>query len=207
MTKKIYGAITRHILENRAGYLAAAICMLIGLTLGALGGTKSAEASDQYISALSSAFSLHGASPTEILTESLWSSARFFLLIWISGWFIWLYPINLLEVLSKGFGIGYTTSYLITSDGLSGFCVSAISLLFQNILILPLLIIYSALQLRFSLNYSKIRYSGAAFKQRRRLIKFNLVSLSIVFLIIFLCSTLDAYVIPKLFSLICGNFA
>ena len=206
MTKKIQQKITTHISQNRIGYLLSAIYIILGLISGAVVGSKSAS-SPEYISAFYSAFSLHGADTTKIFLQSFYSNSKIILLLWLSGWLIWLYPINILELVSKGFGIGYTTTYITSSMGLKGFLLASTALTVQNLLVIPILIVYSAVQLKFSISFYKIKTSASAYKQRKKFIQHNIAMLIIFFIVIFICCLLEAYIIPKLITVICCNFA
>lgn len=188
--------LANHISENRYFYFLAAFFIAAGVIFGAFKGAAANSGIDCV-----SAFKLHGAAFSQILFQSMFSNFRVIVLLWISGLLVWLYPINASVLLSKAFGIGYTIAVFISCLGVKGFFIASAALIVQNLLIIPIIMIYSVIQLKFSMSYSKIKSTASAYKQKKQYITRSIVTLLIFLIAVFLCSLCEALLIPKLISI------
>ncbi len=197
--------LKQHILQNRIKYISVLTALFVGLFAGTLftlkGGLSSGYA-DNFISM----YKLQGVSSSHIFIYSLVSYIRIIAVIWISGRYVFLMPLNHIQVASKGFGIGCTVSYMVSYFGASGAVFSFLSMFFQSIIFIPVLIVYSVYQINFSLEYRMVRNSPSAFKQKRRMIIMDLKKLLLVLLAVLLCTCIESYVVPPLIKPICVKF-
>jgi stage II sporulation protein M len=60
-------------------------------------------------------------------------------------------PVILIILFMKGMAVGFTVGFLVNQMGWDGFLLSFVSILPQNLLIIPLFIIMAALSVTFSL--------------------------------------------------------
>lgn len=210
MSKNNLNGLSRYIAENRLKFMTSVCCILAGIIIGAAVGSmtvlRNSDFAAEYISNFTSAYNIHGISAADVWGRAFLSDMRIFFLIWLSGYFIWLVPLNLTAIFSKGFGLGYTISYLITGNGFVGFLLSVAALLPQNLILLPSFIIYSVYQINFAVRFRKVRGVPSEFKRKRRLFIINTVLIFAVAALSAACSLLEAYVIPVFVKLICGNF-
>lgn len=208
MNKKYSDNIYSYIKANRIKFFLVILSLFSGIITGAILSTLSLSenSNDQYLNNFISAYNLQGAIPTEVFKNAMFSNLRLVLFIWIAGTFIWLSPLILIECLFKGFGIGYTISYLSAVGGLKGFLLSALSLLVQNILFIPAIIMFSVKQINFSKKLHGLKNPSSQYRQRKKLIKNNLCVFGVMLVIGTICSILEAYVVPVLIKPICGNF-
>lgn len=202
MTKAYANKLKAHFLSNRLYYILALISVFCGILIGAFASTK-ADSGTKYLDNLFSAWSLQGISYFEVFIKSLISNLRYIILLWFSGWFIWLIPINLITLASKGFGVGYTISFMVGSGGFKGFLFAFVSLFFQNIILLPAMVIYAVIQLRFTAELDKLKNSSARYRQRKQLIIKNTVVLAVFLFVSALCSGIETYVVPFFIKIIC----
>ena len=198
--------LQRYLTENKFKLFTTAAFMLAGIILGAVWACRAGgNTAESDISDFISAYKLMGASSTDILRRSLPLNLRIFILIWISGWFVWLLPVNFVELSSKGFGFGYTISYLVLRNSIKGFLIAFSALFLQNLILIPAMLMYSVIQMNFAVRFKRLRGSGALYKQRRKLIIKNILTLCIMLLIAVLCSYIDAYIAPLLIKIFCGG--
>lgn len=208
MNKKYTDNLYGYIKTNRIKYFIVIIFLFSGIIAGAIlsAFSLSENFNDQYLNNFISTYNLQGAIPLEIFKNALFSNLRLIVCIWISGIFIWLFPLNFIECLFKGFGIGYTISYLSSVGGFKGFLLSALSLVVQNIIFIPAIIMFSVIQINFSKKIHKLRNLSSQYRQRKKLVKNNFCTFAIMLAIGIVCSALEAYVVPVLIKPLCGIF-
>ncbi|MBQ3573596.1 MAG: stage II sporulation protein M [Clostridia bacterium] len=207
MNKKYSDNLYSYIKANRIKFFLVILSLFSGIITGAIlsAVSLSENFNDQYLKNFISAYNLQGAIPTEVFKNAIFSNLRLVLCIWISGTFIWLSPLILIECLFKGFGMGYTIAYLSAVGGFKGFLLSALSLSVQNIVFIPAIMIFSVMQINFSKKMHRLK-SSSHYKQRKKLIKNNICAFGIMLVIGTICSVLEAYLVPLLIKPICGNF-
>ncbi len=208
MNKKYSDNIYSYIKANRIKFFLVILSLFSGIITGAILSAVSLSETfnDQYLNNFISAYNLQGAIPAEVFKNATFSNLRLVFCIWIAGTFIWLSPLILIECLFKGFGIGYTIAYLSAVGGVKGFLLSAVSLVVQNILFIPAIIMFSVMQINFSKKIHRLKNPSSQYKQRKKLIKHNLWVFGVMLAIGTICSILEAYLVPVLIKPICGNF-
>ncbi len=204
MTKLGTKNIQAHFLSNRICYAATLVLMFGGIIAGSVIGASSGSSSGdaEYLSSIFSVYKLQGITRSEFFIKSIIPNFRSLLLIWLSGFFIPLVPLNFITVASKGFAIGYTISFFVSTNGFLGALFVFIALFFQNIILLPALMIYSVIQLRFALNLHNLKKSPSHYKQRRNLIINNIWVFAAMACIALLCGCIETYIVPSFAILI-----
>lgn len=208
MNKKYSDTVYSYIKVNRIKIFLVIFSLFSGIIIGAVLSTLSLSENfnDQYLNNFISAYNLQGAIPTDVFRNAIISNLRVVFCIWIAGTLIWLSPLIFIEFLLKGFGIGYTIAYLSAVGGLKGFLLSAFSLVVQNIVFIPAIIIFSVMQISFSKKMHRMKSPSSQYKQRKKLIRNNFCVFTLMLSIGTMCSVLEAYLVPLLIKPICGNF-
>ena len=107
--------------KNRVKFLVVTALFFCGIIIGAICDVKNVSDDNiGYMNNFASAYKLQGVSSSEIFFRALISYLRIFAFIWLSGRFVFLIPLNLFSVAAKGFGLGFTISYLIRWSGFGG---------------------------------------------------------------------------------------
>ena len=114
-------------------------------------------------------------------------------------------PIVLIIDLIKGFSVGYTFAFLITTYSNSGFMIAFISIIPQNLIYIPAFIILSIISLSFSIEHFKSRFSKKAWN-----FKFNIKNHVIVIVLLFILfgigSIVETYISPNLIRFVVTKF-
>ncbi len=195
MKKLLEFDLQGHFTSNRLKYSLILALLFVGMLFGAIMG-KNAYQNAQNLGLFDSfvsIYTINGVTNSEVFIKALISNIRILMLLWVSGFFVWLCPLNFLTIFSKGFGIGYVVAYFLNDGGIIGFFVAFTSLLFQNLVILPAFVVYSQIQFDFSIQYKKLKSSPNRFKQQRHLIQKNILILLIMMLICVISSAIEAY--------------
>lgn len=195
MKKLLKFDLQGHFISNRLKYAFILILLFIGMSIGAVMGKNAYQNSQNsgLFESFVSVYTINGVTNSEVFIKSFISNIRTLIFLWISGFYIWLCPLNFLAITSKGFGVGYVISYFLNDGGIIGFFVAFTSLFFQNLLILPSFVVYSQIQFEFSKQYKKLKSSPNKFKQQRRLIHKNILVLLVMLLICVISSVIEAY--------------
>lgn len=196
MIKYYKSKLTTHIATNKFKYFFTVLCLLVGIIIGITTAVKSGNTTASYIDKFYSSYIIGGTSSSSIFFKSLLLNIRTFAIIWISGWFVWLIPINFLEVGAKGYSIGYAYAFLIYTERLKGLAFSLMTLFIQNIIIIPSILIYSIAQLNFAIKFDKVYKSQVYYKERKRLIIGNLILLLTTLIPILICGYIEGFIIP-----------
>lgn len=204
MPKNIKEKLFEIFYENRIKLIGISVLFMAGVIAGAaletgINSYEGFECIDDFIYS----YNARGISVTEVFLRSLLSYGRVFFLIWLSGRTLWLIPLNFIEICSRGLSMGYTVAYMVEWGGAGGFALSFLMLFFQNVIFIPMLIVYSAYRLNCSLSSRRIR-SVSKLHQRQGLIGNRGLTAAAVGAII-LCSCIEAYIIPVIIKPLCVN--
>lgn len=209
MKKTRCESVYAHITANRGKYIIVLISLFIGITSGAIIGINTNSFSDKsdFLTDFISVYKLQGITYSDVFVNSLISNLRMLIVLWISGLYIWLIPVNIISVAAKGFGIGYAVAYFISGNGLKGFLFAFITMFFQNVIAIPLMLVYAVLQIIFSIKVYRLKGVSSNYKQIRKLRIHNITIFFVGAIICIGCSMFEAGVTPWLIKLIYGNFA
>lgn len=205
MIKKLSDNISDHIMNNKFKYLALIASLFGGLVFGIILCLKG-NVSENYAENFISSYKLYGVSSKTVFISSFLSYMRCGLILWVSGRHIFLTPLVFVQVFSKAFGLGYTISYFVSVLGFNGVLLSFSSMFLQNIIFIPLMLIYSVWRINFALKYRESKSSPASFKQKERLNLEDFKIFMLFFALILACVLIEAYIIPSLYNPICTKF-
>lgn len=114
-------------------------------------------------------------------------------------------PIVLIIDLIKGFSVGYTFAFLITTYSNSGFMIALISIIPQNLIYIPAFIILSIISLSFSIEHFKSRFLKKAWNFKFNF-KNNIIVIVLLFILFGIGSIVETYVSPNLIRFVVTKF-
>lgn len=195
--------LKQHIRNNRWQYLVISLVFLIGLGMGTQkvagleGGVRDylGEMIDNYLQEGQEA-PIYGVS---IFLAAAATQGKTVLAIWFLGLTIIGVPLILAVVFLRGYALGFTIGFLVHQKGGAGIIMSILSILPQNIVYIPFLIIWSVIAVNFSA-YLVGRNPGGV-SLGKALVNYSL--LLAVFLAMFMTGAfIEAYLSPWFLSLI-----
>ncbi|MDD2585387.1 MAG: stage II sporulation protein M [Syntrophomonadaceae bacterium] len=195
--------IKQHLNENRLQYLLIIIIFVAGLILGNFkvmgleGGVKAhlSNLIDDYLQGGLDG-SLDGQS---IFMNAFINQAKSVLGIWFLGLTVIGLPLILVVILLRGFSLGFTVGFLCQEKTGASMIFSILSILPQNIVYIPFLLIWAVIAVNFSIyvvngKKSNMLPLGAG------ILKYSLLML--IFLAIFMLGAfIEAYLSPWIISL------
>lgn len=148
--------ITKYFREHSSIYLFVTVLFLMGVIFGAVVvNSLSITQKEDLFYYLSQFFGLMAegkvAASNDLFFQSLLHNSKFIGLMFILGISIIGLPIILIMLFLKGLVVGFTVGFLVNRMGWDGFVISFVSVLPQNIIIIPVFLIASALSVSFSL--------------------------------------------------------
>jgi stage II sporulation protein M len=147
--KQLPLSYARHFQENSSIYLFVTVLFLMGIIFGAIVvNSLTLDQKEDLYFYLNRFFgqvkSGEVASSVEMFQQSFFHNVKYLGLIWILGIAIIGLPVVLILLFLKGMVIGFTVGFLVNQMGLSGFALSFVSVMPQNIFLIPAFLILSA---------------------------------------------------------------
>ena len=156
MKKRYQNAAAEHLKEYSSTYLFVVVLFLMGVIFGAvivnsLNLTQKEDLFYYLTQFFGQAAAGEAASSSEVFIQSFLHNCKLIGLIWILGISIIGLPVILILVFLKGMTVGFTVGFLVNQMGWDGFVLSFVSILPQNLVIIPVYIVMAAMSLIFSL--------------------------------------------------------
>lgn len=194
--------LQQHISENRWQYLLITLIFFIGVIIGDYKTTGLTSGVKNHLLALIDDYLKGGVNvgldKQVILFNSFINQAKSITAIWFLGLTIIGMPIILGVVFLKGFSLGFTVSFLVKEKAMSGVMISILSILPQNLVFIPLLIIWSVVGINFTIYIAKGR-SMSGLPLSKGFISYT-VLLLVSLVIVLIGSLIEAYLSPWFLS-------
>lgn len=209
MGKAIWRSLTNHFKDNLVLYVLLSSFLIVGILLGST-SVKSLDPEQtgslgDYFNNFVSAFPTIQIQPEVLTTASFASNIKLLLLVWFLGLTVLGVPIIFLAITIKGFYLGFTAGFIIQEKGLEGILFTAITLLPQNILIIPSLVIAGVVAASFSIWLLRGRFKNPYGKISQMFISYTLV-FGLLGIVTTCGSFLEGYVTPWLIQAVLTYF-
>lgn len=193
----------RHLEENKTLYAFVSVLFLMGVIFGAIIVNSLSLNQKQDLYTYLSRFFVQAAeggftSKTDMFFQSFGHYLKYMGLMWILGLSVIGLPVILVMLFLKGVVIGFTVGFLVNQMGWYGFLLSFVSVLPQNVLLIPAFIIVTVAAVAFS--FKMIRQ--LAFKRHHmpffpQLLRYTLLVAGVGVMVL-LASTMEAFFTPAL---------
>lgn len=210
MKKNVQKIVQNHLQNNRSTYTFTIVLMMMGVIFGSVVVNSLAPPEKQdlftYIQQFLGDMSKgQVASSNEMFTQSFAHNMKYIGVMWILGFSIIGLPIVLILLFLKGVVVGFTVGFLVSSMGWHGFLVSLVTVLPQNIILLPVFIVMSSAAISFSFKmirrqFMKNQSAPPIFQQ---FIRYSIFMIGIVGVLV-MVSLFQAYVSPVLTKIVAG---
>lgn len=154
MGKKVGQAVLRHLEEHLSLYLFNLVLLVMGiifgtLTVHSLGYAQQHDLYTYFLQFLDQ-FTKTAVEPREMFSHNLVQDIKYVGIIWLLGLSIIGLPIILVMVFLKGVFIGFSVGFLVHQMGMRGFWLSLVSIVPQNMAMVPLILVISVASITFS---------------------------------------------------------
>lgn len=200
LTMMLKGRLKQHIRDNRWQYLLIMLLFAAGLLFGNYkvpgleGGVKNhlLELLNKYLLAENQE-NLNG---SVLMFYAFVNQAKSIVLIWFLGLTVIGMPIILAVLFLKGFSLGFTVGFLVQEKAGAGVLITVLSIIPQNLVYIPLLIIWAVVGMNFSISIAAGRHNHTG-SFGRNLAAYTMMML--VFLVLVLVGAfIEAYFSPWL---------
>ncbi|PFA63889.1 stage II sporulation protein M [Bacillus sp. AFS015802] len=208
MRKKISNSnpLVQHVQAHSSIYLFIITLFLMGIIFGAIvvNSLSFAQKEDLYFY-LSKFFSeMEDGSMTsaeELFRQSFLHNVKYLGLMWLLGISIIGLPLIFVLLFMKGVVVGFSVGFLVNQMGWSGFLLSFVSVLPQNIIIIPAFIFIGAISANFSLTLIRKIFMRHTSSMQFQMIPF--LSRYVIFMVVALgivtvAASIEAYLSPNL---------
>ncbi|MFR5264021.1 stage II sporulation protein M [Clostridium sp.] len=202
--KKLIGKITNVLRENRILFLWILLFLLIGIVLGSYTvyymGDYSKLEMGSYFNNFLEFMNKQEVNYKEVLFSSIKSIVPMVLIIIALGYTLIGFPFILLINLVKGYILGFSLSTIVTILGGKGIGVIFSTIIIQNLILIPIIILISIVAMKNSLvkfkslgRDSKVNYENKG--------EYTMIQ-GILFLIVPIGIMIETYISPNLLKLV-----
>ncbi|OZM57125.1 stage II sporulation protein M [Lottiidibacillus patelloidae] len=199
--------LAKHFQNHAAIYVFTTMLFIIGVIFGAIiVNSLNAQQKHDLFHYLTMFFGQAAegefASSNEMFLYSIFHYMKFIGLIWILGLAVIGLPITLVLLFLKGIVVGFTVGFLVNQFGLEGFFLSFVSVMPQNLILIPAFIIVSTGSISFSLRMIK-QLMGERTKETlpTQLVKYT-VFVIVAGLFIVAAASFEGYISPSLIKFV-----
>ncbi|MGR6836348.1 stage II sporulation protein M [Syntrophomonas erecta] len=190
--------LKQHIKENRWQYILVVMLFLAGLIMGNHGVTGLEGGVKDYLSGLIDDYLKGGLegrlNGSSIFIGAFITQAKTILALWFLGLTVIGFPLIPALVFMRGYALGFTVGFLIYEKAGAGVLITILSIVPQNLVYIPFLIIWAVMAMNFSAFIVKGRSTGVD-SLSKGLVSYSLLML--VCLLIFLMGAfIEAYLSP-----------
>ncbi|MCT4594683.1 MAG: stage II sporulation protein M [Anaeromicrobium sp.] len=211
MVRNFKNLIYSHIETNTGIYFLVILFFVVGVsggafTVKALGDVQRQELMN-YMKNFFYVLDNNKIEGSMVLKQSIMNNFQTIILMWLLGITIIGIPFILIIVLIRGLVVGFTISFIIRELGIRGIAFSAVSILPQNLIIIPSIIIVAVLGISFGKTFVQnkfLKYNHNKYSPLKKIIAYSSLVCFIFFLTLFGC-IIEAYVSPVLMGLLTNS--
>ncbi|WP_040208249.1 stage II sporulation protein M [Neobacillus jeddahensis] len=145
------------------------------------------------------------AEDNDLFLQSFFHNSKFIGLIWILGISIIGLPVILILLFVKGMVVGFTVGFLVSQMGWNGFLLAFVSILPQNLIIIPVFILIAAFSVIFSIRMIKKQFMKKYAQPIMPFFKRYIFALLAAVIFISAASAVEAYLSPWLMKTIISS--
>lgn len=195
--------IKQHINENRWQYYILILLFVLGIIAGNYPITYLEAGVKNHLLDLIDNYLRSGL--TDTITVSFWAAAfinqlKSLLIIWFLGLTVIGLPLILGIIFVRGFSLGFTIGFLVQEKAAAGILIALLSIIPQNLVYIPVLIVWSVIAMNFSIYLVKGRSAMNLSLGKSLAIYTSLLMVSSAILLA--GSLIEAYLSPWLLSLL-----
>lgn len=198
--------LNKRIRENLLLYVITLLCICTGIVLGIyavkyMGKYEKTELLN-YLNNFLVSVDKTKVNNIEVLIQAMKNNLPVIIAIWFLGLTMVGMPIILIIDTFKGFSLGFSISFLMKELGGKGIGITLLSIIPQNIIYVPLIILSSVFAMEFSLNL----LNKNSYKNVKENIFVTIASYTSMFILIiifmFIGFLIEAFIIPNIIKLI-----
>ncbi|WLD91903.1 stage II sporulation protein M [Alkalihalobacillus sp. AL-G] len=204
-------SFSQHLQEHSSLYTFTIVLMMMGIIFGAIivNSLSSMQKEDlfHYLGRFFGQVSEgEVASSSAMFTQSFFHYLKYIGLIWILGLSIIGLPVILVLLFLKGMVVGFTVGFLVNQMGWQGFLLSFVSVLPQNLILIPSFIFVTTAAVAISMTLIKGQFSNRITIPLMPLIGRYTLTVMMIMIIVAGASFIEAFISPVLIKATLGLF-
>jgi stage II sporulation protein M len=210
MKKRLYQSVAaNHIRENSSVYIFVIVLFLIGVIFGAVvvNSLSFSQKEDLFYYLTQFFGQLTTGKETgenDLFMQSLLHNSKYIGLMWLLGISIIGLPVILIMLFIKGMVVGFTVGFLVNQMAWDGFLLSFVSVLPQNVIIIPTFIFMTVITVNFSLQMIKRQFMKKISSPFLPMLIRYFLTLIAAVICLSLAAALEAYLSPPLMKAVLG---
>lgn len=209
MINNIMNFVYKHFKSNIFLYFLILVFFMVGISIGAILinaiGINEKNQLINFINTLFNVLENDSLEPLNIFKYSYKNNIISIILIWVMGIIIIGVPLILFIVMLKGVALGFTVGILFTEFGMKGLIFALLTIVPQNIFIIPSIIIASVLSINFALKTINLRINNTKrISFRKRCITFTSIIILLSLLLI-IGGLIEGYFTPVFMKIVLKN--
>jgi stage II sporulation protein M len=202
-------SINSHLQKNIWLYLLSIFCICTGIVLGIysvkyMGQFEKSDIVRWFTNSINN-ITTQKISYKEVFFNSFFNYFPIILGLWFLGLTIVGIPVILIIDIIKGYTLGFTFSFIINSFGINGLWLSLSSVLLQNIIFVPCIIICSVLAMEFSLMILKDKVNKKWTNSLLSKACTYSITFIMVLVVMFIGFFIESFITPSTINLIVNN--
>ncbi|WML45188.1 stage II sporulation protein M [Neobacillus sp. PS3-40] len=204
MKKRIYqNVVANYFRDHSSTFLFIIVLFLMGVIFGAIVVNSMSFTQKQdlfyYLSQFFGEVSNGKVAPTnDLFIQSFLHNSKFIGLIWVLGISIIGLPVILILLFIKGMVVGFTVGFLVSQLSWKGFILASVSILPQNIIIIPVFIIMAALSVSFSFIMIRKQFMKKYSQPIMPVFRRYILTFVVAIIFISIASVIETYLSPGL---------
>ncbi len=204
--RKIQGQIREYLRENMGMYIFMIILFSAGVLAGAfqvrgLGDNQHTVLQQYFDQFVSGCLESQAPEGRLILGQSVKINFQYLFLIWLSGLFMFGFPVAAILIGWRGFSVGFAVGFLVERSALGGVLFALGSILPHSLLIVPALIVIAVTGFSFSWLRFKSRLEKTPYPTGNRLLPYTVFNIFIGMFMMAGC-LVEAYISPVFIKLL-----
>ncbi len=200
----LYSRLRQHLEEHFVSYFFVLVLFAVGVIFGAIAVKALTFSQKQDLLAFLQQFFASGMvvpNGSAVFLQTLTANLQLAGLIWLMGLVVFGLPLVIILVFLQGFVLGFSVGFLVHEMGAKGFLLAACSVLPHNLLLVPAILVISAMSIYFTFQTLRpsLRPRRTTFRQRFTQYSGNCILMGIV---IFVASVIETWFSPLLVKLI-----
>ncbi|OKO90507.1 stage II sporulation protein M [Geobacillus proteiniphilus] len=202
-THPLKSAIAVHWREHASLYVFVIVLFLMGVIFGAIVVNSLGFSQKQdlyyYLTQFFGQVSKDNiASAHDMFWQSYMHNVKYTALMWVLGISVIGLPIILVLLFFKGVVVGFTVGFLVNQMGWRGFLLSFVSIMPQNLVAIPLMIVMGVISISFSLHMVRNQFMKRPHGSMFPMVMRYAAAMVAVALGLLLSSAVEAYLSPAL---------
>lgn len=203
--KNAFNRISFYLKSNIGIFIAVFLIFCAGLAFG--GYTAATLPSEEtatvknYTDKFFSALILNTTDKGSVFIKQFLYNLKLIAFIWISGFFVFLIPVSLLQIFFKGFRTGFSIAFFAGTYKIKGTLYALCNYLSGNLILLPIIIFFTVFSMKNAAkNASGIKINR--FRQKTFITPKNIAMFAVCVLTIIITGLFDSYLMSSVLKMI-----